>query len=305
MVTSGDRIQDRPLVEVGGKGLFIKEIEEALLEEQADFAVHSIKDVPAELAPGLSIAAIPRREDPRDVLVSPVGSLAALPRGARVGTSSLRRRLYLLMARPDLEVVALRGNVDTRLRKVAEGVVDAGVLACAGMDRLGVAGRITQRLTVDQMLPAIGQGALAIEARADDARVVSLTRALSDPGAEATVAAERGLLAGLGVGCRTPVAGHAVLRDGRVFLRGLVGRPDASEIEAPAVPEVDAQVRQRRERPAVAQGARALPHRPRQPAERRACAQRRQVPDRLAVLQDERLQLHQWYLHSNQRSHHL
>jgi hydroxymethylbilane synthase len=132
--------------------------------------------------------------------------------------------------RPDLRVEVLRGNVDTRLRKVAEGVVDAGVLACAGMDRLGVAERITQRLTVDQMLPAIGQGALAIEARADDARVVALARALSDPGAEATVAAERGLLAGLGVGCRTPVAGHAVLRDGRVFLRGLVGRPDASEM---------------------------------------------------------------------------
>ena len=147
-----------------------------------------------------------------------------------VGTSSLRRVCQVRATRPDLRVEVLRGNVDTRLRKVAEGVVDAGVLACAGLDRLGVSARITQRLTVDQMLPAIGQGALAIEARAADARVVSLAGALSDPAAEATVAAERGLLAGLGVGCRTPVAGHAVLREGRVYLRGLVGRPDASEI---------------------------------------------------------------------------
>jgi hydroxymethylbilane synthase len=136
----------------------------------------------------------------------------------------------VLAARGDLRVELLRGNVDTRLRKVAEGVVDAGILACAGLDRLGVAARITERLSVDQMLPAIGQGALAIEARGDDARVRALTRALSDPAAEITVAAERALLAGLGVGCRTPVAGHAVLREGRVVLRGLVGRPDASEM---------------------------------------------------------------------------
>jgi hydroxymethylbilane synthase len=156
--------------------------------------------------------------------------LATLPAGAVIGTSSLRRVCQVRAMRPDLRVEVLRGNVDTRLRKVAEGVVDAGVLACAGLDRLGVAERITERLSLDQMLPAIGQGALALEARAADARVVSLTRALADTEAEVTVAAERGLLAGLGVGCRTPVAGHAVMREGRVVLRGLVGRPDASEM---------------------------------------------------------------------------
>jgi hydroxymethylbilane synthase len=231
IVTAGDRMQTGPVVEIGGKGVWVEEIENALLARTIDLAVHSLKDVPAELAPGLALVALPERADPRDALVSRSGAgLAALPPGARVGTSSLRRVCQVLAARGDLRVEVLRGNVDTRLRKVAEGVVDAGILACAGLDRLGVAARITERLSVDQMLPAIGQGALAIEARADDARVRALTRVLSDPSAEITVAAERGLLAGLGVGCRTPVAGHAVLRDGRVVLRGLVGRPDASEI---------------------------------------------------------------------------
>jgi hydroxymethylbilane synthase len=231
IVTAGDRMQTGPVVDIGGKGVWVEEIERALLEGTIDLAVHSLKDVPAELAAGLALVALPERADPRDALVSRSGAgLAALPPGARVGTSSLRRVCQVLAARGDLRVELLRGNVDTRLRKVAEGVVDAGILACAGLDRLGVAARITERLSVDQMLPAIGQGALAIEGRADDARVRALTRVLSDPSAEITVAAERALLAGLGVGCRTPVAGHAVLRDGRVVLRGLVGRPDASEI---------------------------------------------------------------------------
>jgi hydroxymethylbilane synthase len=231
LVTEGDRVQTGAVIELGGKGVWVKEIEDALLAGTIDLAVHSLKDVPAELAPGLELVAIPERADPRDALVSRSGQpLAELPPGSRIGTSSLRRVCQVLALRSDLRVEILRGNVDTRLRKVAEGVVDAGVLACAGLDRLGFEGRISQRLTVDQMLPAIGQGALALEARAADARVVSLARALADEGAELTVAAERALLAGLGVGCRTPVAGHAVLRDGLVVLRGLVGRPDASEM---------------------------------------------------------------------------
>jgi hydroxymethylbilane synthase len=231
LVTEGDRVQTGAVIELGGKGVWVKEIEDALLAGTIDLAVHSLKDVPAELAPGLALVAIPERADPRDAVVSRSGApLGGLPAGSVVGTSSLRRVCQVKAMRPDLRVEILRGNVDTRLRKIAEGVVDAGVLACAGLDRLGFAGRITQRLTEDQMLPAIGQGALALEARAADARVVGLTRALADADAEVTVAAERALLAGLGVGCRTPVAGHAVVRDGLVVLRGLVGRPDASEM---------------------------------------------------------------------------
>jgi hydroxymethylbilane synthase len=231
LVTEGDRKQTGPVIDLGGKGVWVKEIEDALTAGTIDLAVHSLKDVPAELAPGLALVAIPERADPRDAFVSRSGAgLMALPAGSVVGTSSLRRVCQVRALRPDLRVEVLRGNVDTRLRKVAEGVVDAGVLACAGLDRLEVASRITERLTIDQMLPAIGQGALALEARANDARVVSLARALADTQAELTVAAERGLLAGLGVGCRTPVAGHAVVRDGKVVLRGLVGRPDASEM---------------------------------------------------------------------------
>ncbi|HEX4403506.1 MAG TPA: hydroxymethylbilane synthase [Polyangia bacterium] len=231
IVTEGDRVQTGPVIDLGGKGVWVEEIEKALTAGTIDLAVHSLKDVPAELAPGLALVAIPERADPRDALVSRSGAdLMALPPDSRIGTSSLRRVCQVRALRADLRVEILRGNVDTRLRKVAEGVVDAGVLACAGLDRLGFGARISQRLTLDEMLPAIGQGALAIEARAADARVVSLTRALSDPAAEITVAAERALLAGLGVGCRTPVAGHAVLTEGRVVLRGLVGRPDASEM---------------------------------------------------------------------------
>jgi hydroxymethylbilane synthase len=238
IVTEGDRVQTGPVIDLGGKGVWVKEIEQGLLDGSIDLAVHSMKDVPAALAPGLALVAIPRRADPRDALVSRGGQdLGALPAGSRVGTSSLRRVCQVRAARPDLAVEVLRGNVDTRLRKVADGVVDAAVLACAGLDRLGLADRITQRLTPDQMVPAIGQGALALEARDGDARVRDLCRALSDQAAEIAVAAERALLAGLGVGCRTPVAGHARLVPeggevgaGRVVLRALVGRPDASEI---------------------------------------------------------------------------
>jgi hydroxymethylbilane synthase len=190
-----------------------------------------MKDVPAQLAPGLAIVAVPTRADPRDAIVSrDGGGLAALAPGSRIGTSSLRRVCQVRAVRADVSVEILRGNVDTRLRKVAEGVVDAAVLASAGLDRLGFAGRIAERLDPTRMLPAIGQGALALEARSGDARVVALCRALADPEAEVTTAAERALLAGLGVGCRTPVAGHATLADGRLTVAGLVGRPDASEM---------------------------------------------------------------------------
>ena len=231
IVTAGDRTQTGPVIDLGGKGVWVEEIEAALSARRIDLAVHSMKDVPAELAPGLAIVAIPARADPRDAIVSRTGAtLAALPAGSRVGTSSLRRVCQVRAARPDVATELLRGNVDTRLRKVAEGVVDAAVLASAGLDRLGFPARIAERLDVERMLPAIGQGALALEARADDARVVALCRALADPVAEVTVAAERALLARLGVGCRTPVAGHATLADGRLTVAGLVGRPDASEM---------------------------------------------------------------------------
>jgi hydroxymethylbilane synthase len=231
IVTAGDRMQTGPVLDIGGKGVWVEEIEKALSERRVDLAVHSMKDVPAALAPGLGIVAVPPRADPRDAIVSRSGAgLADLPPGSRVGTSSLRRVCQVRAVRSDLLVEILRGNVDTRLRKVSEGVVDAAVLACAGLDRLGFGSRIAERLEPEQMLPAIGQGALAIEARANDARVVALCRALSDSGAEITVAAERALLAGLGVGCRTPVAGYATLADGRLTIAGLVGRPDASEM---------------------------------------------------------------------------
>ena len=231
IVTEGDRFQSGPLVEVGGKAVWVKEIEVALAEGQVDLAVHSLKDVPAELAQGLALVAIPTRADPRDALVSRTGAdLAGLAPGARVGTSSLRRVCQLRARRPDLQIEVLRGNVDTRLRKVAEGVVDAAVLACAGLDRLGHADRIAERIPPEVMLPAIGQGALALEGRAHDQRIRALTLSLSDRAAELTVAAERALLAGLGGSCRTPLGGQAVITGDRMRVTGLVGRPDASEI---------------------------------------------------------------------------
>jgi hydroxymethylbilane synthase len=231
IVTTGDRGQSGPATLVEGKGAWVMEIEAALRERTIDLAVHSLKDVPAELAEGLAIVAVPPRADPRDAIVSRSGAgLAALPAGSRIGTSSLRRVCQLRAARRDLQIEILRGNVDTRLRKVSEGVVDAAVLACAGLDRLGFGDRIAQRIDIETMLPAIGQGALAIEARLDDSRVVTLCRALADRAAAVTVTAERALLAGLGVGCRTPVAGYATLEGDQLTIRGLVGRPDASEI---------------------------------------------------------------------------
>ena len=233
VVTSGDKIQDRPLSEIGGKGLFVKEIEEALLEKRADIAVHSIKDVPAKLPDGLAIVCVPKREDPRDVLVSPkFGSLAKLPQGARVGTSSLRRAVSLKAARPDLEIVPMRGNVDTRLRKVDEGQCDAIVLARAGLVRLGLEARATDVLEPEVSLPAVGQGALGIEARADDEHAKNILEPLHDMATALAVAAERGVLEALGGDCKTPLGAYAELVESRMFLRAFIANPDGSNRRA-------------------------------------------------------------------------
>lgn len=229
VVTTGDRITDRPLQDIGGKGLFLKEIEEALLAHQAHFAVHSIKDVPAELAPGLTLAAIPPREDPRDALVSMSGaSLQELPPGARVGTSSLRRATLLRRVRPDLLYVPLRGNVDTRLRKVREGEVDAAILAMAGLRRLCLTAQVTQIIEPDVSLPAVGQGALGIECRAGDEEVSALLRATHDPETATAVACERGVLLAAEGSCQLPIAAFAERAEGRLRLRAMLANPDGS-----------------------------------------------------------------------------
>jgi len=229
IVTTGDRTTEGPVWQAGGKAVWVKEIEAALLAGQVDLAVHSLKDVPTELAPGLVLAAIPPRADTRDALVNRYGAtLANLPAEARVGTTSLRRICQVKALRPDLRMETLRGNLDTRLRKVADGLVDAAILACAGLDRLGLSHRIAERIPVESMLPAIGQGALAIETREADASVRALCRMLASEEAEITVAAERALLHHLGAGCRTPVAGTARLQQGRLEIWGLVGRPDGT-----------------------------------------------------------------------------
>jgi hydroxymethylbilane synthase len=229
VVTSGDRFQDRPLQEVGGKGLFIKEIEEALLEGRADFAVHSIKDVPAELAPSLTLAAIAEREDPRDALVIRQGDdLDALPPGARVGTSSLRRKTALCALRADLAIGPLRGNVDTRLRKLDEGQVDAIVLAYAGLRRLGLAARASQVLEPELMLPAVGQGALGIECRDDDRRVREALERTDHEQTRVRVTAERAFMHAVGGSCQLPVAAYALRHDDGLWLRAMVADPDGS-----------------------------------------------------------------------------
>jgi hydroxymethylbilane synthase len=232
VVTTGDKIQDRPLSEVGGKGLFVKEIEEALLSRRADLAVHSIKDVPGTLPAGLVIACVPAREDARDVLVAPRhGTLASLPAGARVGTSSLRRAVSLRAARPDLVIVPMRGNVDTRLRKVDAGECHAIVLARAGLVRLGLAARATETLSPDVSLPAVGQGALGIECRDDDATTRKLLSALHDEATSRCVAAERGVMIALEGDCTTPLGAHGERDgDGGVRLRAFVADPDGSRL---------------------------------------------------------------------------
>jgi len=229
--TSGDMIRDRPLSEVGGKGLFTKEIEEALLAGRIDLAVHSAKDMPTVLPAGLAIVAVLPREDPRDVFISRrSATVRELPHGAVVGTASLRRQALVKHLRPDLAVVNFRGNVETRLRKLDAGEVDATLLALAGLKRLGRAAAATAVLPADEFLPAVGQGIIAIEARANDARTRALLAAIDDRDAATALRCERAFLAVLDGSCRTPIAGHATLHAGALRFRGLIARPDGSEV---------------------------------------------------------------------------
>jgi hydroxymethylbilane synthase len=229
--TSGDRILDVPLAQIGGKGLFVKEIEEALLSGEIDLAVHSMKDVPTELPEGLAILCVPPREDPRDALISRDGlSFKELPHGARVGTSSLRRQSQLLYARTDLTIAMLRGNLDTRLKKLREGQFDAIVLAAAGLRRLAWAHEITEYLATQISLPAIGQGALGIEGRRDDLFIHSLVSGLGHAPSKTAVLAERALLHRLQGGCQVPIAAHATVVGTVVRLEGLVSSVDGKEL---------------------------------------------------------------------------
>ncbi|HYL32130.1 MAG TPA: hydroxymethylbilane synthase [Stellaceae bacterium] len=229
--TSGDREGERPLAEEGGKGLFTKEIEEALLNGRIDVAIHSMKDMLATLPKGLVIAACLPREDPRDALLSPrVNSLAALAKGARLGTSSLRRKALALHARPDLTIVPLRGNVGTRLTKLAAGDADATVLAVAGLKRLGLADKITATLSPNEMLPAPAQGILAVETRADDARARNLVAPLDHAETAACATAERAFLAALDGSCRTPIAALATIVNGRLTLDAVIVSPDGRKL---------------------------------------------------------------------------
>jgi hydroxymethylbilane synthase len=227
--TTGDRVQDRLLAEIGGKGLFAKEIEEALIAGRIDLAVHSLKDLETWLPQGLAISCVLPRDDPRDALVSVERmSLQSLPPGARVGTASLRRQAQLLRHRPDLAIVPIRGNVNTRMRKLDAGEIDALVLALCGLERLGAVGPTTEILPRELMLPAVGQGALAIECRADDEDIAQLVEPLHDPVSAACVGAERAMLAALDGSCRTPIAGLAELAHGRLVIEGLLLKPDGS-----------------------------------------------------------------------------
>ena len=228
IVTSGDRILDVPLAKIGGKGLFTKEIEQAMLDKKIDLAVHSLKDMPTELPEGLTLAAITERAHAGDAFVSvKYASLAALPAGAVVGTSSLRRRAQLLRVRPDLTIVDLRGNLDTRLAKLDRGEVDAIVLAVAGLVRLGWSERVTEILSPEACLPAVGQGALAIEAREDDAETLTMLSVLNDEKTRMAVTAERAFLGVMGGGCQVPVGVHAVMVDDEtVKLKAIIASLD-------------------------------------------------------------------------------
>lgn len=229
--TKGDKIQDAPLSRVGGKGLFVKEIEEALLKKEVDLAVHSMKDMPAELAVGLKISTYPEREDPRDALVSgEYRTFRDLPPGARVGTSSLRRSAQLKSIRPDLEIVPLRGNVDTRLKKLGTENLQAVILAVAGLKRLGLEDRITRILETDILLPAIGQGALGIEIREDDRQLDELLSFLNHEPTEIISRSERAFLQKMEGGCQVPLAGYGQPADGEILLQGLVSELDGSRV---------------------------------------------------------------------------
>ena len=229
--TTGDKITDVALAKVGSKGMFTKEIEEALADRRVDLAVHSLKDLPTDLAAQFEIAAVPKREDPRDAFCSvKFSGIEALPPGARVGTSSLRREAQLRAIRPDLAVHPLRGNVDTRLRKLESGEYDAIIVASAGLSRLGKTEHIRQILAVDVMCPAAGQGALGIESRAGDTAVGEALVFLDDPAARAETACERALLGSLGGGCQVPIGANAKWRDGRLHLEAIVASPDGTSL---------------------------------------------------------------------------
>ena len=231
MTTQGDKILDTPLAKVGGKGLFVKELENGLLSGDADIAVHSMKDVPVELPDGLHLPVICPREDPRDAFVSSTyTALEQLPPGARLGTSSLRRQCQIAELRPDLQILDLRGNVNTRLQKLDDGQYDAIILAAAGLKRLGFEDRITQFLGPEISLPAIGQGAVGIECRRDDERINRLIAPLNHATTATRVRAERAMNHRLNGGCQVPIAGYAEISHGVILIRGLVGRTDGSEI---------------------------------------------------------------------------
>jgi hydroxymethylbilane synthase len=244
--TAGDRIQDRPLAEIGGKGLFTQEIEEQLADGRIDLAVHSSKDMPTALPDGLALTAFLEREDPRDAFISgKAGSLDRLPRGAVVGSSSLRRQALIKRLRPDIEVVGFRGNVQTRLRKLSEGVADATLLANAGLRRLGMADIITDLMDVAAFPPAPGQGAICIEGRAGDARTDALVEPLNHLDTETALSCERAFLATLDGSCRTPIAGHAALSDGALRFHGMILTPDGGkshDIEVSGAPGAAASI---------------------------------------------------------------
>ena len=263
MATQGDRILDVALAKIGGKGLFVKELESALLEGRADLAVHSMKDVPMDLPEGLTLATILDREDPSDAFVSNASAdFAKLPDRARVGTSSLRRQCQLRALRPDLEISDLRGNVNTRLAKLDNGDFDAIILASAGLKRLGLSARISQRLTPEQLLPAVGQGAIGIEICAGDARTCELVEALHDTATATCIDAERSMNRCLQGGCQVPIAAHAVLQgDNSIWIRGLVGSIDGQRIlraQATGVPEQAAALGREIAEQLLAKGADAL-----------------------------------------------
>lgn len=230
-VTQGDKILDTPLAKIGGKGLFVKELEAALLDGRADLAVHSMKDVPMHLPEGLSLAVICEREDPLDAFVSNhYAHFDELPQGAKVGTSSLRRKCQILQQRPDLEIIDLRGNVGTRLSKLDDGLYDAIILASAGLKRLGLADRIRHCLTPVVSLPAVGQGALGLECRTDDVELLKLIQPLQHEETSICVRAERAFNAYLEGGCQVPIAGYATLKDGQVQIEGRVGSVDGKTL---------------------------------------------------------------------------
>jgi hydroxymethylbilane synthase len=259
VTTTGDKIAGVPLAKVGTKGLFTKEIEEALLDGRADLAVHSLKDLPTELPEGLVLAAVPEREDPRDAVIGK--KLADLPPGAKVGTSSLRRAAQLLKLRPDLQVESIRGNLDTRLRKLDEGQYDAILLAAAGLKRLGWGDRIAEILEPEQMCPAVGQGALAIETRAGFDAGLDVLAMLDHADTHTAVMAERGVLRALGGGCQVPIGAYATVFNGRVRLLAIVAAPDGSEVihgEAEGAPNNAAEIGARLAAYLLERGARQI-----------------------------------------------